>query len=860
MNNKTSLYLSKNKTPITWPFTPRLLPAAYCLLLSACCLLPAAARAQMPAKPSASELQQAIKKLNVLGSVLYVAAHPDDENQRLISYCANEKLYNVNYLSLTRGDGGQNLIGPEIRELLGVLRTEELLMARSVDGGKQRFTRANDFGYSKTPDETMRIWNKDEVLSDVVWTIRQVQPDVIINRFYHDKKYDTHGHHTASGMLSVEAFDLAGKTDAYPEQLKYTKPWQPRRQFFNTSWWFFGGREAFDKMDKSHLFAVDLGVYFPLKGKSNNEVAAEARSMHRCQGFGAMSSRGESMEWFDFINGDRPTGGDLFEGINTTWTRVAGGEAIGKILAGVEKNYNPANPAASVPELLKALKGIEALPDGFWKKIKLKEIKEVIRGCLGLYLEATAAEPTATPGDPVALRLECIYRDPLPAGDVLLTGLSIQPALFDTMPAQPLTRNKGWVLNKTVRLPENAAFTAPYWLRESADIGMYTVKEQELRGLPETPRSFAAHWTVTVNGIPLEFDTEVAYKNEEAARGEIWRPFEVLPPVYVRFEEQSYLFTERQRTVVVHVEAGRDNIAGALTVAGNGGSWKTRGGDQPFEFKKKGEEKTFTFIVEGSAEPSEAILTAKAKIGDKVYSNRLVTIKYDHIPQQSVLLPAEAHAARIDLRVAAKNIGYYMGAGDELPTALRQMGCEVTMLEDKDFSPENLQKFDAIVLGIRAYNTREALRFHQPKLFEYVKMGGTLITQYNNNFDLFVDNLAPYPLKLGRSRVTDESAEVRFLQPEHPLLNIPNKITPNDFNGWVQERGLYFPTEWDAHFTALLSSNDPAEKAADGSLLVAPYGQGQFIYTSLSFFRELPAGVPGAYRLFANLISLRTKP
>jgi len=612
-------------------------------------------------------------------------------------------------------------------------------------------------------------------------------------------------------------------------------------------------------MDKSHLFTLDLGVYFPLKGKSNNEVAAEARSMHRCQGFGAMSSRGESMEWLDFIQGERPPGGDLFEGINTTWTRVPGGEPIGKILAGVEQNFNPGNPAASVPYLLNAMTLIKALPDGFWKKIKLAEIKEVIRGCLGLYIEATAAEPAATPGDSVALRLECIYRAPF-SGEVVLSRLSVLPALFDTAMTNILATNKGWVLNKTVRLPDNAAFTAPYWLRESSEIGMYTVREQELRGLPETPRSFKARWSVTVNGIPLEFDSEVAYKTEEPARGEVWRPFDVLPPVYVRFEEQSYLFTDRRRAVVVHVEAGRDNIAGALSVAGNGSGWTTLEGEQKFEFKKKGEEKSFTFTVEGSAAPGEAILTAKAKIGDKVYSNRLVTIKYDHIPQQNVLLPAETHAARLDLRVTAKNIGYYMGAGDELPTALRQMGCEVTMLEDKDFSPENLRKFDAIVLGIRAYNTREALRFHQPKLFEYVKTGGTLITQYNTGFDLFVDNLAPYTLKGGRARVTDETAEVRFLQPDHPLLNIPNKITADDFKGWVQERGLYFPSEWDARFTALLSSNDPGEKAADGSLLVAPYGEGQLIYTGLSFFRELPAGVPGAYRLFANLISLQTKP
>lgn len=830
------------------------------LWLIACTLLPIVLPAQMPAKPSASDLQQAIKKLNVLGSVLYVAAHPDDENQRLISYCANEKLYNVTYLSLTRGDGGQNLIGPELRELLGVLRTEELLMARSVDGGRQRFTRANDFGYSKTADETLRIWNKDEVLSDVVWTIRQVQPDVIIDRFFQEEKYSTHGHHTASAMLAVEAFNLAGKTTAYPEQLKFTTPWQPARQFFNTSWWFFGGREAFEKMDKSKLFTLDLGVYLPLKGKSNTEIAAEARSKHRCQGFGAMSSRGESPEWFEFIQGERPAGNDPFEGINTTWSRVPGGEPIGKILARVEQEFRPTDPGASVPGLLQAMQLIKALPNGYWKQTKLDDIKEVIRGCLGLYLEATAAEATATPGDPVKLRLECIFRNPFPTGQIMLSGFSVQPALFDTLALQTLSPNQDWVLSKTVQLPADASFTSPYWLQQTSSLGMYTVPNQVLRGQPETPRYFTVRWSITVNGIPLEFDTDVAYKVEESARGEVWRPFDVLPPVFVEFEESSYLFTEPEHTVNVRLKAGRDNVAGTVMVSGPDASWTVRGKAQPFSFKLKGEEQSFTFIVEGNTSPSEATLTAAVTIGDQMYANRLVTINYDHIPQQSVLLPAQTHAARLDLKVTAKNIGYYMGAGDDLPNDLRQMGCEVTLLTDNDFTPERLQSFDAIVLGIRAYNTREALRFHQSKLFDYVKNGGTLVTQYNNSYDLVVKDLAPYPLKLGRARITDETADIRFLQPDHPLLNVPNKITPEDFKGWVQERGLYFPSEWDPHFTALLSGNDSGESPADGALLVAPYGQGQFIYTGLSFFRELPAGVPGAYRLFANLISLRNRP
>ncbi len=826
-------------------------------------LLPLQGMAQRPAKPSASDLHQAIKKLNVLGSVLYVAAHPDDENQRLISYYANEKLYNVTYLSLTRGDGGQNLIGPELRELLGVLRTEELLMARSVDGGRQRFSRANDFGYSKTPDETLDIWDKDAVLADVVWAIRQVEPDVVINRFFHDKNYRTHGHHTSSAMLSVEAFDLAGKADAYPEQLKFTSPWQPRRQFFNTSWWFFGGQEAFDKMDKSNLFSLDVGVYLPLKGKSNTEIAAEARSMHRCQAFGAMGYRGETLEWFDYVKGDRPGGNDLFEGINTTWTRVPGGEPIGKLLAGVEQNYKPDHPAASVPELLRALEMIQKLPDSYWKRVKLEEIKEVIRGCLGLYLEATASETTASPGDPVQLRLECIYRDALPgSGSVALNGFTVLPGVFDSAFVQNLDLNKGWVTSKTVQLPQDVPFTAPYWLRKSFTDGMYTVEDQLLRGLPETPHTFKVRWSVTVNKVSLEYESEVAYKVEEPALGEVWRPFDILPPVFVEFTESSYLVTGSHIPVTVRVTANRDNVNCRLQLLSPSGWPNSYNEKNPPEFQlaKKGEVREYTFDLQSVSGPEQVTLTAAAQIGDIAYTNRLVTIKYDHIPQQFVLLPATAHAARLDLKVTAKNVGYYMGAGDDGPAALHQMGCTVTMLEDKDMTAENLKKFDAIVLGIRAYNTKEGLKQHQARLFEYVQGGGTLVTQYNNSFDLVLKDLAPYPLKMGRARVTDENAEIRFLKPDHMALNMPNKITAKDFEGWVQERGLYFPAEWDEHFTALLSCNDPGEDPTDGSLLVAPYGNGYFVYTGISFFRQLPAGVPGAYRLFANLISLKRNP
>jgi LmbE family N-acetylglucosaminyl deacetylase len=831
------------------------LTLAHCLLagsklcLVMLCLLPFKAKAQKPAKPNAAELHQAIKKLNVLGTVLYVAAHPDDENTRMISYLRNAKLYDVTYLSLTRGDGGQNLIGPEIREQLGVLRTQELLMARSVDGGKQMFSRANDFGFSKNPEETLRFWDKDAVLSDVVWAYRQVKPDVVINRFYHDKKYDTHGHHTASAMLSVEAFDLAAKADVCPEQLNLTQPWQARRQFFNTSWFFYGSQDAFAKIDKSTLWPIDIGCYLPLKGKSNNEVAAESRSMHRCQGFGSLSSRGESIDYLDFVKGDRPATQDIFEGINTSWTRVEGGAPIGTLLEKVDQAFRSDDPSASIPDLLKAMQMIKSLPDGYWKQRKLAEIKTVIRGCLGLYLEATANEPTVTPGDAVKVRLEAISRT---AQAVHLAGVEIRPALWDSIPDAPLLTNKGWILEKTIRVAQNAPFTAPYWLRNPSTLGMYSVEDQSLRGLPETPRYASVRWSLTVNDVPIEYETEIAWKTGEPAVGEVWRPFEILPPVVVEFTEPSYIFTQKEQEVSVKVKAEKDQVAGTVSVKG----WPIKGGSQAFDFKKKGEEKTFVFLVEASLTNPNVMLTASVDVGGQVSSSRLVTIKYDHIPQQSVLQSASVNAARLDLKVKAKNIGYYMGSGDDVPNALRQMGCKVKVLDNSDMETASLSKFDAIVIGIRAYNTKDDLKFHQAKLLEYVQNGGTLVAQYNTSGDLAVDQLGPFPFKLSRTRVTDENAEIRFLLPENPVLNTPNKLTAMDFEGWVQERGLYFPGEWDKAFQAPLSTNDSGEKAADGSLLIAQYGKGHYVYTGLSFFRELPAGVPGAYRLFANLISL----
>lgn len=828
-----------------------------------CCLLlvwgscAVSLSAQMPRRWTPSELQQAIEKLNFLGSALYVAAHPDDENTRMISYLANEVKAHTAYLSVTRGDGGQNLIGPEIRELLGVIRTQELLAARRTDGGNQLFTRANDYGYSKHPDEAFATWDSLAVLSDVVWAIRSWQPDIIINRFDHRSPGSTHGHHTASAMLSHTAYDLSGRQDAFSEQLTQVAPWTARRLFFNLSWWFFGSQEKFDAADKSNMATVDIGGYYPALGYSNGEIAARSRTQHKSQGFGSTGTRGSETEYLELLKGDMPVNkNNLFDGINTTWGRVPGGEPIGKLLRQVAEEYDFHNPAASVPKLMRAHTMIEKLPDSYWKRVKLADIKEVIRGCTGLFLEAIATDFSASPGQTVNLKIEAVHRS---SAEVVLEGITFVPMNKDTVLNQPLPFNKRFNWDQSVVLAADMPMSNSFWLNQDFSNGMYQVADQRLRNLGETPRSFRLQFRLRIAGEPLVLESAVVFKRNDPVDGEQYRPFEVTPPVFLSLNENSYVFADNQpKTVQVKVKAGQANLSGSLSLA-CGSAWRIEPAAQPLSFEKKNEEQTFIFTVYPPDQPDDSFLRPVATVNGKTYDRRLVTITYDHIPPQLVFLNATTRLVRVALARAGQRIGYLMGAGDELPASLRQIGYEVTELADADISPEKLKQYDAIVLGVRAYNTLERLTTYQPWLLEYVAQGGVMIVQYNTarEFRLPANEIAPYELVIGRDRVTIEEAPMRILQPEHPAFNHPNRITAEDFEGWVQERGLYYASKWDAAFSPLLSSNDPGETPKDGGLLVAQYGKGYYVYTGLAFFRQLPAGVPGAFRLFANLLSLK---
>ena len=808
--------------------------------------------AQAPRKLNSSDIYHEIEKLNFLGTVLYLAAHPDDENTRMISYFSNQVHARTAYLSITRGDGGQNLIGPEIRELLGVIRTNELLRARQTDGGEQFFTRANDFGYSKHPDETLRIWNKDKVLNDVVRVIRDFQPDIIINRFNAESAGKTHGHHTSSAMLGLEAFDLAADQ-------QYATPgfsiWEPQRIFFNTHWWFYGSREKFEEVDKSNLLWVDTGTFYPGQGLSNSEIASLSRSMHKSQGFGSTGSRGSEKEYLELLKGRMPSDkSNVFEGINTSWSRVKGGDKIQSILEAVQDGFDFKDPAKSVPGLLKAYDLISKLEDEHWRSFKSEQIKEVIAACLGLYLEGVASDPFATAGQALEIQIEAINRS---AAGVKLNSVTLVPNEKNFSYGKELSNNESFTEKLSIELSNDLEYTFPYWLDQQWSLGMYKVDDQDMIGKPVTPRQVRLKFSLDIQGKSIDFVRDLVYKFNDPVKGEVYQPFEIVPEVSASIRSNVVLFDDDSpREIPVIVRPHRDSLKGSVRLSAPEG-WTVEPKSVEFDSDIMGEEVIVPFTVTPTRGQSEGMLRSIVETESGSYAKSLVEIDYDHIPRQMVFLPSGSKVVRLDLKKKMGRIGYVNGAGDEIPKYMRQIGYEVREIDPKTISEKSLSQFDAVILGIRAYNTVEELAIKQTALLNYVRKGGNMIVQYNTSHRLVVDkNLAPYDLKLSRKRITDENAEVTFLAPNHELMNYPNKIQKSDFDGWVQERGLYFPETWADEFTPLFSFSENGEDPMEGSLLVAKYGKGHYIYTGLSFFRELPAGVPGAYKLFANMISI----
>ncbi|MBA4275247.1 PIG-L family deacetylase [Flavobacterium sp.] len=811
-------------------------------------------KAQQPQKPNSVEIYNQIQKLNFLGSILYVAAHPDDENTRLISYFSNETNARTAYLSLTRGDGGQNLIGPQLRELLGVIRTQELMEARKIDGGEQFFTRANDFGFSKNPEETLEIWNKEKVLADIIWTIRKFQPDVIINRFDHRTSGNTHGHHSASAMLSVESFEKASNPAVFPEQLGLVQPWQTKRQFFNPSWWFYGSKEKFAAADKSNFVTIETGVYYPSVGKSNQEISALSRSCHQSQGFGSTGSRGEDIEYLEQINGDvLKNKVDVFEGIDTSWNRVKGGKSIGELLSKITSEFDFKNPSASIPDLVKAYSMMQALDENHWKPIKSEEIKNVIASCAGLYLEARANIQEITPANKLLISVEAINRSPIA---IQLTSLTTLPDSKNTVQNLVLNNNVLQNINLDLQLPATMEYTQPFWLKEEGTEGMYTVADQKNIGIPDIIREVKVVFNMQINGVKIPFERTVIYKHNDKVKGEVYNYLDIVPDLTTSILDKVSLFANiKKKYIAVKIKAGKDAVKGDLQLE-LPKNWTVVPKSIPFSLDQKGKEQTVYFEVTPPNSQEEAVAKSVAIIDGKRYDKEQIIIDFDHITKQQVLQPAEAKFIRLDLKTEEKKIAYIMGAGDEVPNSLMQMGYKVTLINPEEITPEKMEGFDVVMTGIRAFNTIEALANKLNILYDFVKSGKTMIVQYNTP-DL-VYQIAPFSMNLSQDRVTDENAEVRFLAPNHPVLNSPNKITAKDFQGWKQEQGLYYPNSFDKAFTPILSSNDKRESPKDGALLIAPYGKGHYIYTGLSFFRELPEGISGAYKLLANMISVKS--
>ena len=798
-----------------------------------------AALAQAPQKLNSVEIYEQIQKLNFLGKVLYVAAHPDDENTKLITYFSNHYHAQTAYLSLTRGDGGQNLIGTELREKLGAIRTQELLAARRIDGGEQFFTRANDFGFSKEPNETFAIWNKEEVMEDVIQVMETFRPDIIVNRFAHNTPGTTHGHHTASAMLSLEAYDL----------VKY----QPKRIFFNTSWWFYGSQEAFDAADKSKLLSINSNVFYPLKGKSNNEIAALSRSQHKCQGFGTLGTRGDEIEYLELLKGDLPSNTNLFEGIDTSWNRVKGGNEIGKILYDIEKNFNFGNPSVHIPNLIKAYDLIQKLEDSHWKEIKSKQIIKIIEACSGLFMEAVADTETITKDSKFNLQLEVINRSQSNVKLISINALNIKNETQN----KPLKNNEKVSLQfKDVVVGNEVDYSNLFWLKEQQTEGMYKVSDKSIRILPEISTSFPVIFTMEIEGKTIEFVKNITYKFNNPDDGETYIPFTILPEFTSTIEPKVIIFNSTQpKEITVKVKAHKANASGKLSLA-IPQDWKIEPKEIPFTIEAKNEERKFTFKVYPTKPEITSKLVAQISTSNGTLDKELVTIQYPHIPKQTILVASESKVVKLDIATKGKNIGYIMGAGDEVNKNLENLGFQVTNLNPNEITTENLKSFDAVILGIRAFNVVDELKFKNKILFDYVANGGNVIVQYNTTNNLITKEIAPYNLKLSRDRVTDENAKVTFLAPNHKVLNQPNKISEKDFTGWVQEQGLYYPNEWSSEFIPILASNDEGETPKKGGLLIAKHGKGNYIYTGLSFFRELPEGVSGAYRLLANLIAL----
>lgn len=796
--------------------------------------LPLAAAEPMP---PAGILQQ-LRAFATTGTVLHIGAHPDDENTELITWFSRGRGYRTAYLSLTRGDGGQNELGPDFDEKLGVLRTQELIAARRIDGGRQFFTRAIDFGYSKTPEETLKFWDREQVLGDVVRIYRQFRPDVVITRFPIPPGSGGHGHHTASAILAVEAFRLAGDPSAYPGQIaEGLAPWQPRRIFWNT--FRFGSNTGPLPLD-GPVTRLDISGTDAASGEEFGKIAARSRAMHATQGLAGFINRartGPNEQNFLLLGGD-PVATDLFDGVDTTWARFPGGGAIRTLTGEAIANFNPADPAASVPALLEIHDKLAALPPDPLVADKRRQLDRIIAACAGLQVSGELDRAEVVPGEK------------------LRVTTTIRTSVDVAVPAPGAPIRKGETRVEVVEIDTaGLPLSHPYWLREDSAAGLARVSDPKLIGVPENPPVLVRREEFLIRGRTIVVEHEPRFR-----QGDTGRRLDVVAPVSIRMDAGVMLVAPgRSHPVTVEISAARAAATGALRLDVPGG-WSVAPAAQAFRLTQAGDKAAFTFTVTAPSAGGTGWLNAFAEVGGRRYSHQRIELRYDHLPPQLLQPPARARLLSADVAIKGKTVGYLPGAGDGAAETLTQMGYTVRQLTGADLAPEKLAGLDAVVIGVRAFNERADLKDNLPGLFAWVEQGGTVVAQYNRPNGLLAEPPGPYALSLAgpapQQRITDETAPFAFLAPSHPALNTPNRITPADFEGWVQERGAYFPSQWDAAYTPILAGGDPGEPPLHGALLVAKHGKGHYVYTSLAFFRQLPAGVPGAWRLFANLVSL----
>lgn len=811
--------------------------------------------AQQVRPSKSSEIYREIKTLKNLPKVLYLAAHPDDENTGLLSWLINGQNVETGYLSLTRGDGGQNLLGTEQGAALGLIRTHELLEARKLDGAQQFFTRAIDFGFSKNTTDTFKQWNADSITADVVWVIRKFRPDIIICRFPPTAAAG-HGQHAASAVVAEKAFKLAGDKNAFPDQLKYVNTWQPKRVLWNT--FRFGGVNT----TAENQLKVTVGQYDAQLGMGYGELAGLSRSLHKSQGAGTQSVAGIRTEYFAHVAGE-PAKASLFDGVTKTWTSQ-GNADIDQSLDQIISAFNFNNPDQSLPALLALRKKVMALRDSDQKKDKVKSLDNIILSCAGFMGEVVTNQAEAVAGDHYNFRLNLISRTVSPVILENVKWLS-QSESFN----RELSKDSLITIQHDIQIPADAAVTEPYWLaKPPVNAATFAVPDETLVGLPEVESPLNVWVGLKIGSEKFQVKLPLSFKKLDPVRGDVVEALRIVPAVELKFTQPLYLVKENEDlrlSINFKVNSNKPFNKGILNLMYKGeklGSAEVS--------SVKGKDFTFDYVIPkaklASINSTRLQLDANYVADGVTYHKKQVLIQYPHLPSLQYFEPATVTVMKGDIQAKVKKVGYVQGAGDFIPEFLRIAGVQVDILKDGDFygnldesggngSQNKLSQYDAIVLGVRANNTEKKLGRWMPFLWSYAKAGGNLVMQYNTNQDTTVDQLGMYNFSIANKRVTEENAAVKFLNPNHKLLNFPNKITADDFKGWVQERGAYFPAQWDAAYEPLFEMHDADEEPLQGSTLYAKYGKGNFIYTPLAFFRQLPAGNAGAARLFLNFLS-----